>query len=65
MNYFLIEVDAFYWVRRLASRTWSVWSFYQDYNLAGAGEFLNDWLALWFMQRELRCFAAVRTSGWY
>ena len=52
INYFLIQVDAFLWVRRLASRSWSVWSFYQDFELAGVGEFINDWFALWFLQRE-------------
>lgn len=39
---------AFYWVSKLPSRTYSVWSYYQDYS--SAGEFINDYLTLWFMQ---------------
>lgn len=46
MNYFLIEADAFHWVRRLASRTWSPWSYYNDYQ--NLGVFLNDFFILWF-----------------
>lgn len=46
INYFLIEADAFHWVLRLASRTWSPWSYYQNYE--NLGVFINDYLALWF-----------------
>lgn len=42
------EKGAFYWVARLPSRTLSVWSYYQ--NFSSVGEFINDYLALWFMQ---------------
>ncbi|CAO1624968.1 unnamed protein product [Sympodiomycopsis kandeliae] len=46
INYFLIEADAFHWVQRLASRTWSAWSYYEDYQ--NLGVFINDYLTLWF-----------------
>jgi peptidoglycan/LPS O-acetylase OafA/YrhL len=31
-EYFLIDVNAFKWVRRLASRSWSTWSYWQNYD---------------------------------
>ena len=34
INYFLMDVNGFKWVRRLASRTWSVWSYWQMYDNA-------------------------------
>lgn len=46
ISYFLIEADAFHWVERLNSRTWSPWSYYQDYE--NLGVFINDYLSLWF-----------------
>jgi peptidoglycan/LPS O-acetylase OafA/YrhL len=46
IEYFLIEVDAFAWISRLPSRSWTVWSYYQDYgNLL---EFFNSYISLWF-----------------
>ncbi|KAK0552264.1 hypothetical protein OC846_002961 [Tilletia horrida] len=47
INYFLIQAQAFAWVRKLASRTWSTWSYYHDYN--NVGYFFNSWLSLWFV----------------
>ena len=32
INYFLMDVNGFKWVQRLASRTWSVWSYWQSYD---------------------------------
>ncbi|KAK0519555.1 hypothetical protein OC834_007340 [Tilletia horrida] len=46
INYFLIQAQAFAWVRKLASRTWSTWSYYHDYD--NVGYFFNSWLSLWF-----------------
>ncbi len=45
-NYFLVQVDAFKWVPRLASRTWSTWSYFSDYS--NVGQFINGWITLWF-----------------
>jgi len=47
INYFLIQAQAFAWVRKLASRTWSTWSYYHDYQ--NVGFFFNSWLSLWFV----------------
>lgn len=46
INYFLIQVNAYKWVPRLASRTWSTWAYYQDYD--SVGSFINAWISLWF-----------------
>ncbi|UZJ56719.1 hypothetical protein CBS101457_006039 [Exobasidium rhododendri] len=46
INYFLIQVDAYKWVPRLASRTWSTWAYFQDYD--SVGSFINAWIGLWF-----------------
>lgn len=46
LNYFLIQAQAFHWVTRLISVTWSPWSYYVDYQ--NLGVFINAWLALWF-----------------
>lgn len=46
INYFCIQVDAYKWVRRLPSRTWSTWAYYQDYD--SIGSFINAWIGLWF-----------------
>ena len=32
MNYFLMDNNAFKWVQRLNSRTWSIWSYWQNYD---------------------------------
>ncbi|KAE8225451.1 hypothetical protein CF319_g1806 [Tilletia indica] len=47
INYFLIQAQAFAWVRKLASRTWSTWSYYHDYD--NVGFFFNSWMSLWFV----------------
>ncbi|CAD6900522.1 unnamed protein product [Tilletia controversa] len=47
INYFLIQAQAFSWIRKLASRTWSTWSYYHDYD--NVGFFLNSWMSLWFV----------------
>ncbi|PWN53099.1 hypothetical protein IE53DRAFT_339438 [Violaceomyces palustris] len=46
MCYFLIEADAFHWIQRANSRTWSPWSYFQDYN--NLGTFFNSYILLWF-----------------
>lgn len=46
INYFLIQVNAYKWVPRLASRTWSTWAYFEDYD--SAGSFINAWIGLWF-----------------
>lgn len=43
INYFLIQVQAYQWVPRLASRTWSTWSYFNDYD--SAGSFINSWVS--------------------
>lgn len=45
-NYFLIDVDAYKWVPRLASRTWSVWSYWQNYD--NVMTFVNAFITLWW-----------------
>ncbi|UZJ53603.1 hypothetical protein CBS101457_002923 [Exobasidium rhododendri] len=34
INYFMMDVNGFKWVQRLASRTWSVWSYWETYDNA-------------------------------
>ncbi|KAK0527839.1 hypothetical protein OC835_004855 [Tilletia horrida] len=46
INYFLMEVDAYIWIRRLPSWSWSTWSYYESYK--NAGEFVNMYVSLWF-----------------
>ncbi|CAD6887646.1 unnamed protein product [Tilletia controversa] len=46
INYFLMEVDAYIWIRRLPSWSWSSWSYYESYK--NAGEFVNMYISLWY-----------------
>lgn len=46
INYFLIQVQAYAWVPRLASRTYSTWSYFNDYD--SVGSFINAWIGLWY-----------------
>lgn len=46
INYFLIQVQAYQWVLRLPSRTWSTWAYFQDFD--SIGSFINAWIGLWF-----------------
>ncbi|PWN53723.1 hypothetical protein IE53DRAFT_383764 [Violaceomyces palustris] len=45
-NYFLMDVNAFKWVPRLASRTWSIWSYWQ--NFENVIVFVNAFISLWY-----------------
>ncbi|KIS67250.1 uncharacterized protein UMAG_04354 [Mycosarcoma maydis] len=45
-NYFLMDVGAFKWVPRLASRTWSTWSYWQNFD--NVMVFLNAFISLWW-----------------
>ncbi|EPQ26678.1 uncharacterized protein PFL1_05657 [Pseudozyma flocculosa PF-1] len=45
-NYFLMDVGGFKWVPRLASRTWSTWSYWQ--NFPNVMVFLNAFISLWW-----------------
>ncbi|KAN0062765.1 hypothetical protein ACQY0O_004960 [Thecaphora frezii] len=45
-NYFLMDVSAFKWVPRLASRTWSPWSYWQNFD--NVMVFVNGLIALWW-----------------
>lgn len=45
-NYFLIDVDAYKWVPRLSSRTWSVWDYWQNYD--NVMVFVNAFITLWW-----------------
>ena len=45
-NYFLMDVGAFKWVPRLASRTWSTWSYWQNFD--NVMVFLDAFISLWW-----------------
>ncbi|KAJ1025142.1 hypothetical protein NDA16_002648 [Ustilago loliicola] len=45
-NYFFMDVGAFKWVPRLASRTWSTWSYWQNFD--NVMVFLNAFISLWW-----------------
>ena len=45
-NYFFIDIDAYKWVPRLASRTWSVWSYWQNFD--NVLVFFNALVTLWW-----------------
>lgn len=45
-NYFMIQNNAYVWVMKLPSRTWSTWAYYQDFDIIGS--FINAWIGLWF-----------------
>lgn len=46
VNYFMIDLDAYKWVRRLASRTWTTWAYYQNYK--NVLVFVNAYITLWW-----------------
>ncbi|KAE8272041.1 hypothetical protein A4X09_0g288 [Tilletia walkeri] len=46
INYFLMEVDAYVWIRRLPSWSWTTWSYYESFK--NGGEFINMYVSLWF-----------------
>ena len=45
-NYFFIDIDAYKWVPRLGSRTWSVWSYWQNFD--NVLVFGNAFVTLWW-----------------
>ncbi len=45
-NYMLMDVGAFKWVPRLASRTWSTWSYWQNFD--NVMVFLDAFISLWW-----------------
>ncbi|UZJ55558.1 hypothetical protein CBS101457_004878 [Exobasidium rhododendri] len=45
-NYLMIDVNAYKWVPRLASRTWSNWSYFQ--NFENVLTFANAFITLWW-----------------
>ena len=45
-NYFMIDIDAYKWVPRLASRTWSIWSYWQNFD--NVLVFANAVVTLWW-----------------
>ncbi|PWN34137.1 uncharacterized protein FA14DRAFT_173845 [Meira miltonrushii] len=45
-NYMMIDVDGYKWVRRLASRTYSTWAYYQNYE--NVLVFINSYITLWW-----------------
>ncbi len=45
-NYFMMDINAYYWVPRLSSRTWSIWSYWQNYK--NVGTFINAVLTIWW-----------------
>ncbi|EST09313.1 Acyltransferase 3 [Kalmanozyma brasiliensis GHG001] len=45
-NYFFMDVGAFKWVPRLASRTWSTWSYWQNFD--NVMVFLDAFISLWW-----------------
>lgn len=45
-NYFLMDVGAFKWVPRLASRTWSTWSYWGNFD--NVMVFLDAFISLWW-----------------
>ena len=45
-NYFFMDVGAFKWVPRLASRTWSTWSYWQNFD--NVMVFVNAFISLWW-----------------
>lgn len=46
INYFLMDVGAFKWVPRLASRTWSTWSYWQNFD--NVMVFTDAYISLWW-----------------
>ncbi len=45
-NYMLMDIGAFKWVPRLASRTWSTWSYWQNFD--NVMVFLDAFISLWW-----------------
>lgn len=45
-NYMMIDIDGYKWVRRLTSRTWSSWAYYQNYD--NVLVFVNAYVTLWW-----------------
>ncbi|SOV01561.1 uncharacterized protein UDID_06805 [Ustilago sp. UG-2017a] len=45
-NYFLMDIGAFKWVPRLASRTWSTWSYWQNFD--NVMVFVDAFISLWW-----------------
>ena len=59
-NYFLIDINAFKWIPRLASVSWSTWQYFQNYpNVLG---FIDSFIALWWSAPPYSPFSVTAYS---